>query len=78
MYHVAIVTVIFSGVKPIHFLLQKASVSCSFSNGNLFTCQDRLFSHVKLPFFVKAHLVFHRWLYNNFFLFLTKTEIKLC
>ena len=54
MYHVAIVTVIFSRVKPIHFLLQKASVSCSYSNGNLFTCQDRLFSHVKLPFLCKS------------------------
>ena len=56
MYHVAIVTVIFSRVKPIHFLLQKASVSCSYSNGNLFTCQVRLpvFLHVKLPFLCES------------------------
>lgn len=54
MYHVAIVTVIFPRVKPIHFLLQKATVYCSYSNGNLFTCQDRLFSHVKLPFLCES------------------------
>ena len=34
--------------KPIHFLLQKANVSCSYGKGNLFTCQDRLYSHVTL------------------------------
>ena len=76
MYHVAIVTVIFPCVKPIHFLLQKANVSCSYSKGNLFTCQDRLFSHVKLPLLCES-LPGVVGGYITFF-FSIKTEIRLC
>ena len=48
------------------FLLRRRDVSCSHSNRDLFTCEDNmLFSHVKICFRAKAHLVFHWYLYNN-------------
>ena len=49
------------------FLLRRRDVSCSHSNRDLFTCEDNmLFSHVKIScFHVKAHLVFHWYLYNK-------------
>ena len=42
------------------------------SNRDLFTCEDNmLFSHVKISCFrAKAHLVFHWYLYNNWYYFI--------
>ena len=46
------------------FLLRRRDVSCSHSNRDLFTCEDNmLFSHVKICFRAKAHLVFHWYLF---------------
>ena len=44
-------------------------LSCSHSNGDIFTCEDNmLFSHVKISSFrAKAHLVFLWCLHNNIF-----------
>ena len=42
----------------------------SHSNGDLFTCKDNMvFSHMKICFCGKAHLVFHFCLYNKYMLF---------
>ena len=45
----------------------KGDLLGSLSNGDIFTCEDNmLFSHVKTSCFrAKAHLVFHRCLYNK-------------
>ena len=56
--------------KPFHFnsfLVWKAGLLCSHSNGDIFTCEyNMLFSHVKISSFrAKAHLVFHWCLYNK-------------
>ena len=49
------------------FRCERRDLSCSHSNGDIFTCEDNmLFSHVKISSFrAKAHLVFHWCLYNN-------------
>ena len=56
---------------PNHFTLivfwcERRDLLCSYSNGDIFTCEDNmLFSHVKIPNFrAKAHLVFH-WCFCN-------------
>ena len=43
---------------------------CNHSNSDLFMCEDNmLLSHVKISCFcVKAHLLFHWWLYNKYLL----------
>ena len=57
---------------PNHFTLivfccERRDLLCSYSKGDIFTCEDNmLFSHAKtLSFRAKAHLVFHWCLYNN-------------
>ena len=52
------------------FWCERCDLLCSHSNSDIFTCEDNmLFSHVKIPSFrAKAHLVFHRCLYNKLFL----------
>ena len=52
----------------IAFCCERPNLSCSHSNGNLFTCEDNmLFSRVKrFVFRAKAHLLFHWCLYNQF------------
>ena len=62
---------------PNHFTLivfccERRDLLCSYSKGDIFTCEDNmLFSHVKISSFrAKAHLVFH-WGLDN------KTEILL-
>ena len=49
------------------FCCERRELSCSQSNGDLFTCEDNmLFSHVKVSCFcAKAHLVFYWCLYNK-------------
>ena len=51
---------------PNHFTLivfccERRDLLCSYSKGDIFTCEDNmLFSHVKISSFrAKAHLVFH-------------------
>ena len=58
---------------PNHFTLivfwcELRDLSCSLSNGDIFTCEDNmLFSHVKIScFHAKTHLVFHRCLNNKY------------
>ena len=57
---------------PNHFTLivfscERRNLSCSDSNGDLFTCEDNmLFSHVRISCFcTKAHLAFHWCLYSK-------------
>ena len=57
---------------PNHFTLivfwcERCDLLCSHSNGDIFTCEDKmLFSHVKISSFrAKAHLLFHWCLYNK-------------
>ena len=49
------------------FWYESRDLSCSHSNGDIFTCEDNmLFSLVKISSFrAKAHLVFHWCLYNK-------------
>ena len=50
------------------FWCERRDLSCSHSNGDIFTCEDNmLFSHVKISSFrAKAHLVFHGCLYDKY------------
>ena len=57
---------------PNHFTLiafwcERRDLLCSYSNGDIFTCEDNmLFSHVKISSCcAKAHLVFHWCFYNK-------------
>ena len=49
------------------FWCERCDLLCSYSEGDIFTCEDNmLFSNVKISsFHAKAHLVFHWCLYNN-------------
>ena len=53
------------------FWCETRDLLCSLSNGDIFTCEDNmLFSRMKISCFrPKAHLVFHRCLYNKSDLF---------
>ena len=49
------------------FWCERHDLLCSYSKGDIFTCEDNmLFSNVKISSFrAKAHLVFHWCLYNK-------------
>ena len=48
------------------FSCERRDLLCSHSNGDIFTCENNMFSSgVKICFRAKAHLVFHWCLYNE-------------